>query len=182
MCWGGMRTTIRSVSSSFWVPALTASMGDTSGDKAVRLSRQGEPSTGPGRAQPAPNAAVAHGGTGSRTDPRHSCLHVSSSTVFPPAATSQGSWLYVAPTHTCPGPSHPPAAPSPLPVSPRLGLKPWPRASPSERRGEEEADVLVTWPGTEPGTAEGPGATLSRSFSAFSRSTSSWGRTSYSTG
>lgn len=35
--------------------------------------------------------------------------------------------------------------------------------------------MLVTWPGTEPGTAEGPGATLSRSFSAFRRSTSSWG-------
>lgn len=34
MCWGGMRTTILSVSSSFWVPALTASMGDMSGDKA----------------------------------------------------------------------------------------------------------------------------------------------------
>lgn len=34
MCWGGMRTTILSVSSSFWVPALMASMGDMSGDKA----------------------------------------------------------------------------------------------------------------------------------------------------
>lgn len=44
MCWGGMRTTIRSISSSFWVPALTASMGDTSRDRAVRLCQLGEPS------------------------------------------------------------------------------------------------------------------------------------------
>lgn len=68
---------------------------------------------------------------------------------------------------------HLPAALSPLPASPRLGLKAWPRVRPKERRGEEEADVLVIWLGTEPGTAEGPGATLRRSFSAFRRSTSS---------
>lgn len=48
---------------------------------------------------------------------------------------------------------------------------------PKERRGEEEADVLVMWLGTAPSTAEGPGATLRRSFSAFRRSTSSWGTT-----
>lgn len=68
------------------------------------------------------------------------------------------------------------AAPLLLPASPGLGLKAWPRESPSERRGDEEAEVLVMWPGMDPGTAEGPGATLSRSFSAFRRSTSSWGR------
>lgn len=38
--------------------------------------------------------------------------------------------------------------------------------------------MLVMWPGMDPGTAEGPGATLSRSFSAFRRSTSSWGKKS----
>lgn len=46
---------------------------------------------------------------------------------------------------------------------------------PKERCGDEEADILVTCPGMEPGTDEGPGATLSRSFSAFRRSTSSCG-------
>lgn len=94
------------------------------------------------------------------------CSFQVSSSMFPP--------------HTLlPVPALPrlPAALSPLPASPRLGLKAWPKVRPKERRGEEEADVLVIWLGTEPGTAEGPGATLRRSFSAFSRSTSSWGRT-----
>lgn len=161
MCWGGMRTTIRSVSSSFWVPALTASMGDTSGDGAVRLCWQGEPSHRASCAQPDVNPAVADSGTGSTTDP---LLAPAEQQHFP---TTQSS--------LCPSPS--PSASIPLPASPRLGLKAWPRVRPKERRGEEEADVLVTWLGTEPGTAEGPGATLRRSFSAFRRSTSSWGRT-----
>lgn len=61
-----------------------------------------------------------------------------------------------------------------IPVSARLGLKGWESWSPKERLGEEEADELKTWPGIELGTEEGPGITFNRSFSAFSRSTSSY--------
>lgn len=58
-------------------------------------------------------------------------------------------------------------------MSVRLGLEEWVRARPRERRGEANADDPGTCPGVEPD--EGPGATFSRSFSAFSRSTSSCG-------
>lgn len=60
-----------------------------------------------------------------------------------------------------------------VPVSARLGLKGWESARPKERRGDGSADDPGTCPGAEP--AAGPGATFSRSFSAFSRSTSSCG-------
>lgn len=167
MCCGGMRTTIRSVSSSFWAPALTASMGDTSRDRAgrlpVRLCCRESRGTRPDPAQPEPNPAVADCGTGGTTGPR--------------AQLPSGEQQQVA---TAPSPS--PAAAAASPASPRLGLKAWPRLRPRERRGEEEAEVLVMWPGTEPGTAEGPGATFSLSFSAFRRSTSSWWRSRDSRG
>lgn len=65
--------------------------------------------------------------------------------------------------------------PNRLPVSVTLGLMEWVSARPSERRGDERADDPGTCPGVEP--EEGPGATFSRSFSAFSRSTSNCGRT-----
>ena len=59
-------------------------------------------------------------------------------------------------------------------MSARLGLKEWVSARPKERRGEGRADDPGICPGAEP--AEGPGATFSRSFSAFSRSTSNCGK------
>lgn len=58
-------------------------------------------------------------------------------------------------------------------MSARLGLKEWVSARPKERRGEGRAEDPGICPGAEP--AEGPGATFSRSFSAFSRSTSNCG-------
>lgn len=66
---------------------------------------------------------------------------------------------------------HPYFSPKQVPVSVRLGLEEWVRARPRERRGEANAEDPGTCPGVEP--EEGPGATFSRSFSAFSRSTSS---------
>lgn len=59
-------------------------------------------------------------------------------------------------------------------MSARLGLKEWVRARPRERRGDDKADDPGACPGVEP--EEGPGATFSRSFSAFSRSTSNCGK------
>lgn len=61
-----------------------------------------------------------------------------------------------------------------VPVSVRLGLKGWLSARPRERRGDDRADDPGTCPGVEP--EEGPGATFSRSFSAFSKSTSNCGQ------
>lgn len=59
-------------------------------------------------------------------------------------------------------------------MSVRLGLKGWLSARPRERRGDDRADDPGTCPGVQP--EEGPGATFSLSFSAFSRSTSNCGQ------
>lgn len=66
------------------------------------------------------------------------------------------------------------SSPKQVPVSVRLGLKEWVSARPRERRGDDRVDDPGTCPGVEP--EEGPGATFSRSFSAFSRSTSNCGK------
>lgn len=85
MCWGGMRTTIRSVSSSFWVPALTASMGDTSGDREGGSAGWESQATGPDHTQPEPNLAAAARGPGGTTGPRAESQRSGSS--FPPGTS-----------------------------------------------------------------------------------------------
>lgn len=94
MCWGGMRTTILSVSSSFWVPALTASMGDTSGDGAEsgRASRASR-ATGPDHARP-----ELIGTQAAQQVPVHSRLPVQGSTL-PASVLGTPPHVRVPPCH-----------------------------------------------------------------------------------
>ena len=212
MCWGGILTTTRRVTSSFGPQVLMPSMGDRSGGGeqecwfgghprlsytflplpfpqslylAQRSTRSPSPKSDKGfrstailrvsgrwprlAAAPVPPdpgscAGVSEGGS---SDPG-SCARVSEGGSSDPgscAGVSEGDPFLL---FTRPGPS-----PQQVPVSVRLGLKEWVSARPKERRGEGRAEDPGICPGAEP--AEGPGATFSRSFSAFSRSTSNCG-------
>ena len=184
MCWGGILTTTRRVTSSFGPQVLMPSMGDRSGGGEQecwfgghpRLSYTFLPLPFPQSLYLAQRSTRSPSPKSDKGFRSTAILRVSgrwprlAAAPVPPdpgscAGVSEGDPFLL---FTRPGPS-----PQQVPVSVRLGLKEWVSARPKERRGEGRAEDPGICPGAEP--AEGPGATFSRSFSAFSRSTSNCG-------